>query len=311
MKKSLIFLFAFMAAASLQVHGRYRIFEDIIYYKKQHGLLSFMADDLSGGRGTGSEGNRMTMLFIRDRFEAYGLMPFEGSYLKPFPADSGLKGVNVTGFVPSRKAGSGYVIVGAHYDHLGQIGDKIYNGADDNASGVTALLNLAEIFGTMYKAGFGPEKNIIFAAFDAKEHNMAGSRHFVSTLGIDRDSIACAINIDQIGTVLEPLDGKDTNFVIMLGENTLRPEDRGKAARCNMLHTGMALSHTYYGSEAFSGIIYRMSDQTAFHEAGIPALLFTSGIHRHTYKTTDDTDIISYPMLKKRTLLIFHLIMSL
>ena len=216
--------------------------------------------------------------------------------------------------MPSAVPSDEYVLITAHYDHLGVLDGNIYNGADDNASGVTVLLNLADMFGTMRKTRTGPDKNIIFAALDAKELNMAGSKALVGRLQEREmtDSIICAINIDQIGTVIEPVHEADTSFVIVLGEQTLRRQDRGLIDMCNRYyHLGLDIDHTFYGSENFTRLFYQLSDQIVFHEAGIPALVFTSGFHRHTYKTSDDPDIISYPVMKKRTLLIFYLTMML
>ncbi|HIZ87891.1 MAG TPA: M28 family peptidase, partial [Candidatus Coprenecus pullistercoris] len=284
--------------------------------------------------------------FIEVLYRQYGLEPlFGGSFYQPFIADSlsGTCGRNVVGIVRSAVPSDEYVLISAHYDHLGILNGNVYNGADDNASGVTVLLNLADMLGTMKKTRTGPDKNIIFAALDAKELNMAGSKALVDKLvrkepgetgrhpssktapdstksatsnpafqGIPRNSIICAINIDQIGTVIEPVHETDTSFVIVLGEQTLRRQDRGLIDMCNRYyHLGLDIDYTFYGSENFTRLFYQLSDQIVFHEAGIPALVFTSGFHRHTYKTTDDPDIISYPIMKKRTLLIFYLTMML
>ena len=100
--------------------------------------------------------------------------------------------------------------------------------------------------------------------------------------------------------------------MIVLGEQTLRRQDRGLIDMCNRYYNiGLDIDHTFYGSENFTRLFYQLSDQIVFHEAGIPALVFTSGFHRHTYKTSDDPGIISYPVMKKRTLLIFYLTMML
>ena len=227
-------------------------------------------------------------------------------------ADSLTRCRNVAGIVKSIIPSNEYVIVTAHYDNIGKINGAIYNGADKNASGVTAMLNLSEMFGTMRKAGMGPGKNIIFVALDGTEHNMAGSKHFIEDLNVQKDNIICNINIDQIGTVLEPVIEKDTNFVIVLGEKTLRKEHRGKIDMCNRFYNiGLTVDHTFYGSKMFTDIFYQLSDQIVFRNAGIPALVFTSGFHKYTNKTTDDPCIISYPVLKKRTILLFYLIMML
>ena len=310
-----------LATAALQAQerrrslGPYTMYEQIVYQAKQERLMTWLAHDMNHGRATGTRDAARVARYIETHFRQYGLEPFcEGSFYQPFLADSasGTVGRNVIGFVPSAVPSDEYVLITAHYDHLGVLDGNIYNGADDNASGVTVLLNLADMFGTMKKTRTGPDKNIIFAALDAKELNMAGSKHFVDHLIIGKDSIICAINIDQIGTVIEPVHEADTNFVIVLGEQTLRRQDRGLIDMCNRYYNiGLDIDHTFYGSENFTRLFYQLSDQIVFHEAGIPALVFTSGFHRHTYKTTDDPDIISYPVMKKRTLLIFYLTMML
>ena len=310
-----------LAAAVLQAQerrrslGPYTMYEQIIYQAKQERIMTWLAHDMNHGRATGTRDAARVARYIETHFRQYGLEPFcAGSFYQPFLADSasGTVGRNVIGFVPSAVPSDKYVIITAHYDHLGVLDGNIYNGADDNASGVTVLLNLADMFGTMKKTRTGPDKNIIFAALDAKELNMAGSKHFINHLSIGKDSIICAINIDQIGSVLEPVHEADTNFVIVLGEQTLRRQDRGFIDLCNRYYNiGLDIDHTFYGSENFTELFYQLSDQIVFHRAGIPALVFTSGFHRHTYKTTDDPDIISYPVMKKRTLLIFYLTLML
>ena len=315
--------------------GPYTMYEQIVYKAKQQRILTWLADDMNKGRASGTRDCQRAAWYIADRFRTYGLVPLFGdSFFQPFPVltdencvrtetedsdttdfkehTAATAGRNVVGVIRAAVPSDEYVLITAHYDHLGVLDGNIYNGADDNASGVTVLLNLADMFGTMKKTRTGPDKNIIFAALDAKELNMAGSKHFVNHLIIGKDSIICAINIDQIGTVIEPVHEADTSFVIVLGEQTLRRQDRGLIDMCNRYYNiGLDIDHTFYGSENFTRLFYQLSDQIVFHEAGIPALVFTSGFHRHTYKTTDDPDIISYPVMKKRTLLIFYLTLML
>ena len=251
-----------LATAALQAQerrrslGPYTMYEQIVYQAKQERLMTWLAHDMNHGRATGTRDAARVARYIETHFRQYGLEPFcAGSFYQPFLADSasGTVGRNVIGFVPSAVPSDEYVLITAHYDHLGVLDGNIYNGADDNASGVTVLLNLADMFGTMKKTRTGPDKNIIFAALDAKELNMAGSKHFVDHLIIGKDSIICAINIDQIGTVIEPVHEADTNFVIVLGEQTLRRQDRGLIDMCNRYYNiGLDIDHTFYGSENFT-----------------------------------------------------------
>lgn len=291
--------------------GPYTMFEQIIYQKKQSQILSFISNDCARGRSTGSLANQMIGNYIKEHFQEYGLNPYNGYYYQPFLCEK-FRARNVVGIVPSIIPSDEYVIVSAHYDHIGALNGFVYNGADDNASGVTALLNLAEIFGTMSKAKMGPNKNIIFVAFDAKELSMAGSRNFVKELSIPKDKITAVINLDQVGSVLEPVHDGMEEYLIVLGEKTLAERNRGKIGICNTFYNlNLDIDYTFYGSKTFTDLYYDLSDQVAFSEAGIPALLLTSGFHKHTYKISDDEEIISYPTLKKRTMLVFYFIMML
>jgi hypothetical protein len=292
--------------------GPYTMFEQMIFQQKQERLLSYLANDCARGRSVGTLAHQNIGQYIRYHFEQYGLKPFQGHYYQHFRCDSTKVGRNVVGFIPSVIPSDEYIIISAHYYHIGALNGFVYNGADDNASGVTALMNLAEMFGSMHKAKMGPDKNIIFVAFDAKELSMAGSRHFVKQLGIPKKNIVCAINMDQIGSTLEPVHEGIKDYLIILGENTLKKEDRGKIGLCNRFYNiNLDIDYTFYSSEAFTTLYYKLSDQVAFEEAGIPALLLTSGFHSHTYKISDDMNIISFPTLKKRTVLVFYFVMML
>ena len=240
------------------------MYEQIIYPAKQMRIMEWLADDMNEGRATGTISGQRVAWAITDMFRQYGLEPlFGSSFFQPFIADSlsGTRGRNVVGIVRSAVPSDEYVLISAHYDHLGILNGNVYNGADDNASGVTVLLNLADMFGTMKKTRTGPDKNIILAALDAKELNMAGSKALVGRLQEREmtDSILCAINIDQIGTVIEPVHEADTSFVIVLGEQTLRRQDRGLIDMCNRYYNiGLDTSRPSFSPPVFTATPTRL-----------------------------------------------------
>ena len=284
---------------------------DIIYRAKLERIITYLSDSSMQGRATGSKGIMEAGRYITGEFKKYGLLPAGETYTDGFMAGTAI-GRNIAGMIQSREGNDEYIIVTDHYDHIGILDGKTFPGADDNASGIAALLNIAEIFSAMDKAGKGPGKNIVFAALDAKELNMAGSAHFIKNSGIPADKIICNINIDQIGSVLAPPHA-DSNYVMVLGCESFRKTDLKKVLSLlnNKYGTYLDIDHSFYGSRTFYKIFYRLSDQDNFTKAGIPAILFTSGIHERTYKTSDTPDIISYPILKRRTELIFRLIQYL
>ncbi len=278
--------------------------------------VTYLSDDLTLGRGIGTSGHSISGTMIREEFEKWGLIPFydqsitQSFYKNIRDLKDSVIGRNIIGVVQAQQYSDQYIVVSAHYDHLGVLGGRIYNGADDNASGVAALLNIARQFSLMRAAKEGPRINIVFAAFDGKESNMAGSEYFMNSLPIPKKNILCNINIDQIGTIFAP-PRADTNYVLVLGANTNKDLKRKIDAVNRFYNLNIDVDYSFYGSPAFADLFYKSSDQHSFVKKGIPSLLFTSGIHMHTYKPTDDYYFINWQVLENRTKLIFYLINSI
>ncbi len=275
--------------------------------------LSFISNDLTKGRQTGTNGSLIVSSFLRNKLKSMEMIPFYNKTLtQSFIAvgDHGnpIIGRNIIGVLPSLYYSDKYVIISAHYDHLGILGGQIYNGADDNASGVTALLTIAEWFYNMRKDRVGPKVNIIFAFFDAKENNMAGSEFFAKNLKIPASKIKININLDQLGCTFAP-PGAREDYLLYVADKELKSELRRKLNIINKFYgIDMEIDHTFYSSSAFYEIFMKTSDQHNLSKVGIPSMLFTSGIHMHTYKPTDEYYFINYPVFIKRIQLIFHLI---
>lgn len=297
------------ASAERRVLTHYAPYEAVLTAAEQFRILSYLADDQARGRQTGTWANEMVASYIRHEMESYGLQPFfDGGYTQRFRVDS-LKAFNIAGWIPAARPTDEYLIISAHYDHMGAINGFVYNGADDNASGVTALLNLSKMYAKMAELGAGPAKNLVFVAFDAKERSMAGSQYFVDHLPIPKKKVVLNVNLDQIGSTLEPVHPASPDFIIVLGEHTLPHGTQRLTNTCNRLYQlDLDVNHSFYNSENFTEIMYDLSDQAAFHKAKIPALLFTSGFTRHTYKTSDDVTFINFDVLRRRTLLVFYFV---
>lgn len=286
-------------------------YAEMVSPEKQKEILSFLADDSLEGRASNSTGSLMTVSMAINMFKTWNMVPFNNpAYVQSFSMDS-LTGRNVAGVVMASGYSNDYIIVSAHYDHLGKIGGRIFNGADDNASGVTALLTLAELFSKLRDDTPGLKKNILFLLLDGKEHNMAGSKEFVKRLKVPSKNIVANINIDQIGTVFAP-PGKDSSYMIVLGANKNNGFIRKRLDAANKFYgINMSIDYSFYGSPSFADLFYKTSDQYSFARKMIPSVMVTSGIHMHTYKTTDDYQFIDYPILAKRTQLLFYLIYQL
>lgn len=293
----------------------------LITQEKLEREVSFLTDSICQGRATGTRGNLEAAMWIRRKFEEAGLVSMTDTWTQGFSVRQGVVGRNVIGMLPGSKSipCDRYIIVGAHYDHLGTLGGKMYPGADSNASGVTAMTSLAEMFGAMRKMGKIYKSNIIFVAFDAKEFDLKGSealwdmirygrlRNPITGETISKDKITLMVNIDQIGSSLAPVTKERKDYMIMLGTSSLKRDKRDLLQRCNIESgIGMEIGLDYYGSENFTKIFYRLSDQKVFVDNKLPAVLFTSGITMNNNKTWDRIDNLDMDVYLKRIRLMYH-----
>ena len=279
--------------------------------------VEFLCDSLCGGRRTGTQGGVETAMWIQRQFAQEGLAVSSLSF--PAKPDSSIAGHNVIGFLSGWQQGQErrYIILGAHFDNLGQIAGKTLPGADSNASGVASMLGLAHMFKTMKILGKTYRATIIFIGFDAKEMSMGGSRAMMDAisnghltdpetgLAVTKDKIIAMVNLDILGSTMAPLASGRPDYLLMLsGKRFIN-----QLTSCNNINPRlkMDLCFDYYGSEGFTRIFYkRIGDQRAFLEAGVPAVLFTSGITMKTNKEDDLPSTLDFGILKKRTWLIFH-----
>lgn len=271
--------------------------------------IGFLCSEKIAGRAAGTPQAKEVADYIAASFEKYGILPFKSvSFFQPFNllGKRDAKGYNVVGYIPAKKNNADYIIVGAHFDHIGAIGDKFYPGADDNSSGVAAMLEVAKALGKRYMEKDDLEHNVVFVGFDANNLNMQGSRYFVQRMGIPAYKVTCMLNLDQIGSSLAPV-GNNHEYLLVLGTEHLKGWQREQINFANEFFAlGLQLDFSYYGSEEFYKIFYRLSDQKSFTDAGIPGLLFTSGITKHTNKESDNTDNLNPAVLFKRIELIYR-----
>ena len=270
--------------------------------------LSYLADEMTEGRASGTKGKDLAEHFLLDQFRDIGLKPVNWVYTQSFRYRDSLTLRNIVGLLPASVPSDEYIIIGAHYDHLGRLGHTVYPGADDNASGVTAMLATARMFAAMKADGKGPRKNLIFIAFDGKELNLAGSRYFAAHLPVPREKITAMVNLDMLGTDLVP-PRRNREYLFVIGENTLPGTYQGFLSYlCARNPYKLDLDLSFYGSRDFYRMMAETGDQYPFARTGIPAVLFTSAFHQHTYKKSDTPDIIDYPLLLKRSRIVFRFI---
>lgn len=293
---------------------RDEVARSVISEQNLTGHIEYLTDTLCEGRATGTRGAVEASFWLARRFEQYRLVPF-GEYVSSFRA-GGKVGHNVLGMSPAGRPGAGYLIVAAHFDNLGVLQDRIYPGADSNASGVAALLALARAVRSMSVLGSLNSKNVIFVALDAKQLSMAGAYALRDDIASGRlvdpvtrhvirlDDIEAFVNLDILGSTLEPVHAARRDYLIMLStDRVLQSSITGANYRSKHY---LDIGFDYYGSKDFTDLFMRrIGDQKPFVESGVPSVLFTSGITMNTNKTSDTIGDLDIGVLEKRVRVIF------
>jgi len=256
---------------------------------KKH--IQFLADDALKGRQTGSEGERMALDYIQKEFKKLKLTPMGGasSFEQAFTFKGGTHGTgsegtahNVVAFLDNKAEKT--IIIGAHFDHLG-LGEngssldanpqgKIHNGADDNASGVSGVLELARYF---KNNNVKENSNFLFICFSGEELGLFGSKYFTEKPTLDLSKVNYMINMDMIGR-LNPT----TKSLSVSGSGTSPVWE----TLFKNINTSLAVKTDSAGVGP--------SDHTSFYLKNIPVLHFFTGSHSDYHKPSDDWDKINY-----------------
>jgi aminopeptidase YwaD len=254
-----------------------------------HAHVSYLASEELEGRGLGTEGKDLAKTYIKSQFEAAGLIAMGESYAQDFPLKMSMawvKATNIVGMVegtdPQLK--NEYIVIGAHYDHMGYELKKdqkiIYPGADDNASGVAAVIELAKHFN---KPENKPKRSIIFIAFDAEESGLLGSKHYVKTIDEElRKNIKVMFSFDMVG-MLEANKGLDLKGMGTLSSGVVTAERHAQ---------GISLLN-------LSANIESRTDTEPFGDAGIPAIHVFTGLKSPYHKPEDKADLLDYHGMTK------------
>lgn len=250
--------------------------------------VGFLAADEMQGRPPGKPEDVATRTHIADRFACLGLAPVEGSFQQELVDSRGRETANVVGFIEGSdpEVAGEVIVIGAHHDHLGVKQGKVYNGANDNASGVATVLAVAQ---AVRQRAEPPRRTIVFATFGSEEIGLEGSYHYADhpPAGLPIDEVVYMINLDMIGTyfnddwvyafgsfdgtpardALDDLVADHPDLTVKLGESAVEVEGEGD------------------------------SDYDAFCRKGIPYLYFFTEDDECYHRPCDDTDRLDYQHL--------------
>jgi hypothetical protein len=240
------------------------------------------ADDMEGRR-PGTPGWTRARAYLVKRFTEVGLEPAGRSYEHPFSfrgrGDSADRdAVNIYGVLRGTRDPGLYLVITAHYDHLGVRDGQIFNGADDNASGVAALLAIAARL-----RAEKPEHSILFAALDAEESGLHGARALLRDPPVPRGAIVMNVNVDMVAR-----DAKNVLFASKTHHYPFLKAYLNDVARPPVV---LRLRHDVAGSKEDDWT--RDSDHFPFHEAGIPFVYFGVEDEAQHHKPTDDAETVT------------------
>ena len=281
-------------------------------------FIGFLASDEMLGRDAGSHTGKIAANYLAAQLQQMGVEPLQASYFQPFHAvqaaelkrlsrwqshpDSVVaiqsKGQyrklslqNVLGVLPGKNKNE-YVVVGAHFDHIGTdalwVGDSVFNGADDNASGVSAVLQIARAFKA---AGVQPERNIIFAFWDGEEKGLLGSKYFVSSFSPIKN-VKSYLNFDMIGRNNDEAKPKHVVFFYTAANKAFEQwlKNDIRQYRLDLQPDYRAWDNPVGGS-----------DNGSFAEAGIPILWYHTDAHPDYHQPSDEPSKINWNKLLEIT----------
>lgn len=258
------------------------------------------------GRRVGTKGGLLAAEYIENQLLLMGLkQPYANSYMQPF-VTNGVQGVNVLGMIEGTALKDEVVVLMAHYDYVGQSKDGIiYPGAEDNASGVAALLEVAKAFQKARKRGIEPVRTILFAFFDGNKSDLSGAKHYINHPIFTPDKTVLAINVDMIGRADGYAEGVN-DYVFVLGTDRISSEPRRAIDSLNNANIQMTVDYNFYNSKTVFDLFYPMSDHYVFEQKTIPVLYFTSGITGDIHSVGDVLDKLYLPAFMRRTRLVFQ-----
>ncbi|QDV20745.1 Aminopeptidase S [Gimesia panareensis] len=250
--------------------------------------IEFLASDALEGREAGSQGGQAAGTYIRNFLQKHGIQPGMGEegYFQEF--DGGFR--NILGVIPGNdpKLKNEYVVIGAHYDHVGYgkpsnsrggVG-QIHNGADDNASGTAALLEIIEAV-SQHKDQL--RRSLLFVFWDAEEMGLLGSRHWMNYPSVPLDKVVIYFNLDMVGRLKkQPLT--------LFGSRSSTGL-RSCTVKCNHRESDMKIK--------FDSAIRPDSDHWPFYQKGIPFLMLHTGKHDDYHRPEDDAFKIDYQGTQK------------
>ena len=215
---------------------------------------------------------------------------------------------NILGYLEGTDKKDEIIVITAHYDHVGMDptlkGDQIFNGADDDGSGTSAVLELAQAFSEAAQAGYKPRRSLLFMTVTAEEKGLLGSEYYISNPVFPLEKTVANLNIDMIGR-LDKEHENNPKYVYVIGSDKLSSELHTINEEANQKYTQLDLDYKFNDENDPNRFYYR-SDHYNFAKNGIPVAFYFNGVHEDYHQPGDEVDKILFDKMETITRLVFH-----
>jgi Zn-dependent M28 family amino/carboxypeptidase len=271
--------------------------------------LTVFASEEFQGRGTGKAGHKKATEFLKNFYKSKGITPAikDSTYYQNIPAGFLPNGIgaskNVLAYIKGSEKPEEVLIISGHLDHLGIKNNTIHFGADDNGSGSMAITEIAEAFKLAESQGHSPKRSILFLHLTAEEIGLQGSKYYVENPVFKLSNTIANLNIDMVGRV-DKTHKSNPDYIYIIGADRISNELHFTSAKANETFSNLELDYKY-NAETDRNRYYYRSDHYNFAKQNIPVIFYYNGEHEDYHKPTDTAEKINYPLLAKRTKLIF------
>jgi len=288
--------------------------------------INILASDSLEGRETGKPGQKMAAAYIANHFKEIGIPPYKRKtyfqkfkvkskrhvckcddcdltfFKRVFKSNQIIRGENVLGFIEGSDLKEELIIITAHYDHLGKHDSLIFNGADDDASGVAGAMEIAEAFMLAKKDGKGPRRSILIMPVSGEEKGLLGSKYYTDNPVYPLNNTIANLNIDMIGRLD---DWHSTgNYVYLIGSDRLSYDLHNINEEVNNKYTKLDIDYKYNDEEDPNRYYYR-SDHYNFAKNNIPVIFYFNGVHEDYHRPSDTIEKLDFSKIKTISKLVF------
>lgn len=220
-----------------------------------------------------------------------------------------LESQNIAAYIEGSEKPNELIVVSAHYDHLGKRGEEIYNGADDNGSGTTTVMEIAQAVASAKSKGVAPKRSILFLLVTGEEKGLLGSAFYAESPLFSLENTIADINVDMVGRVDEKYTD-NPEYIYVIGSDRLSTDLHKINENVNQKYTQLTLDYTYNSEDDPNRYYYR-SDHYNFAKNGIPSIFFFNGVHKDYHRVTDTVEKINFGKMETVGRHIFHLLWEL